>query len=168
MQNIYIYIFKWSVDKWPSYLHFRKLNKLKNRFAKHCFRHWSGVVNFGKALRVSTDISTGIDVGIGDYSRINGPVDMGNHIMLGPNVAIYRANHGFMNTKIPMSLQPMSKSVLLTIEDDVWIGDRAIITPGCRVIGTGAIIAAGAVVTKDVPPYTIVGGNPAKIIKKRV
>ena len=141
---------------------------MKNYFAKHCFRHWSGDVNFGKALRISTDISTGIDVGIGDYSRINGPVDMGNHIMIGPNVAIYRTNHGFSKTDVPMSKQNMTSPIPLIIEDDVWVGDRAIITPGCHKIGHGSIIAAGAVVTKDIPPYSIVGGNPSKIIKSRL
>jgi len=54
----------------------------------------------------------------------------------------------------------------IIVEDDVWIGTRAMILSGVR-IGQGAIIAAGAVVTKDVPPYSIVGGNPAKIIKYR-
>ena len=53
------------------------------------------------------------------------------------------------------------------IEDDVWIGLNAIITCGCKRIGRGAIIGAGSIVTKDVEPYTIVGGSPAKVIRKR-
>jgi acetyltransferase-like isoleucine patch superfamily enzyme len=55
----------------------------------------------------------------------------------------------------------------LRIGNDVWIGTNVIICPGCRIIGDGAIVAAGAVVTKDVPPYTIVGGCPARPIRKR-
>lgn len=53
------------------------------------------------------------------------------------------------------------------IEDDCWIGTRVIMTPG-RKIGKGSILAAGAIVTKDVEPYSIVGGNPARVIKKRI
>jgi hypothetical protein len=64
----------------------------------------------------------------------------------------------------PMSYDILAKNT--NIEHDVWIGTRAMIIGGIT-IGTGAIIAAGAVVTKDVPPYAIVGGNPAKIIKYR-
>ena len=55
----------------------------------------------------------------------------------------------------------------LEIEQDVWIGARAIILPGCKHIGAHYIIGAGAVVTKDVPDYAIVGGNPAKVIRMR-
>jgi len=55
----------------------------------------------------------------------------------------------------------------LQIDDDVWIGARVIVLPGCKHIGKGVIIGAGSVVTKDVPDYAIIGGNPAKIIKTR-
>jgi UDP-3-O-[3-hydroxymyristoyl] glucosamine N-acyltransferase len=58
-------------------------------------------------------------------------------------------------------------SSTLEIGDDAWIGDRAIITPGCSRIGIGAIVGAGAVVTKDVPDFAIVGGNPSKLLRYR-
>lgn len=108
----------------------------------------------------------GYDVGIGDYSRINGPTTLGNHVMIGPAVAIYRSNHG-MGLDKPMSQQPMTKAVELLIEDDVWLGDGVIILPGCTKIGKGSIIGARAVVTHDIPEYSIVVGNPCKIIKRR-
>lgn len=165
-KNSYIYIFKYMMDKWPSYLHFRKLNRVKNFFAKKCLRQWNGEINFGTRLRISTDISVGYDVGIGDCSRINGPTTLGNHVMIAPNVAIYRSNHGMALDK-PMSQQPMTKSVELLVEDDVWLGDGAIILPGCTKIGKGSIIGARAVVTHDIPEYSIVVGNPCKIIKRR-
>ncbi len=75
--------------------------------------------------------------------------------------------HNHDRTDIPMGHQGSTTSTPLHIAGDVWIGARAIILPGCRRIGHGAIIGAGAVVTKDVPDWAVVGGNPARIIKSR-
>ena len=74
--------------------------------------------------------------------------------------------HAFDCTGIPMMQQGFDTERPVTIDDDVWIGDRVLILAGVHV-GKGAIIGAGAVVTKDVPPYAIVGGNPAHIIRMR-
>ncbi|MBR4197321.1 MAG: hypothetical protein IKQ94_00950 [Bacteroidales bacterium] len=87
--------------------------------------------------------------------------------MMGEDVVIIGGGHCFERTDIPMGEQPSKEKTSLFIDDDVWIGSRAIILPGCSRIGRGAIIGAGAVVTKDVPDYAIVGGNPAKILKYR-
>lgn len=76
------------------------------------------------------------------------------------------SGHEFANIDIPMRLQGRKQEQPIYIADDVWIGARAIIMPGVRV-GHGAIIGAGAVVTKDVPEYAVVGGVPAVIIKYR-
>lgn len=62
---------------------------------------------------------------------------------------------------------PKLRDSNLVIEEDCWIGSRVTIVKGCTKIGQGAVVAAGAVVTKDVPPFAVVGGNPAKIIKFR-
>lgn len=75
-------------------------------------------------------------------------------------------NHETADTSIPMRLQTAPK-LPVTIGDDVWIGANVIILPGIQV-GKGAILAAGAVVTKDVPDYTVVGGNPARVLKMRI
>ena len=75
--------------------------------------------------------------------------------------------HQFSRTDIPMRLQGHRQYQPVLIEDDVWIGARAIILPGLR-IGKGAIVGAGSVVTKDVPPYAICVGNPARVIKSRI
>lgn len=96
-------------------------------------------------------------------------ITFGNKIMLGPNVTIRGGNHNTsvvgkymydVKEKLPENDEPV------VIEDDVWIGSGATILKGVTV-GTGSIVAAGALVTKDVPPYSIVGGVPAKVIKKR-
>ena len=88
--------------------------------------------------------------------------------MMGPETLIYRCHvHGFARTDIPMREQVDENAKLLEICDDVWIGARSIILQNCCRIGTGAIIGAGSVVTKDVPDFAIVGGNPARILKMR-
>ena len=76
------------------------------------------------------------------------------------------SSHNVESTFLPMNQQGSLPKQKVIIGDDVWIGTRVIILPGVRV-GTGSIIGAGAVVTKDVPDYAIVGGVPAKIIKFR-
>ena len=85
--------------------------------------------------------------------------------MMAPNVAIIATNHVCDRTDIPMNAQGAVER-MITIEDDVWIGYGAIILGGVT-IGNGSIVAAGAVVTTDVQPYTIVGGVPAQSIKCR-
>ena len=85
--------------------------------------------------------------------------------MMAPNVAIIATNHNFGRKDIPMNQQG-SVDMAINIEDDVWIGYGAKILAGVT-INKGVIIAAGAVVTADVPEYTIVGGVPARMIKKR-
>ena len=87
--------------------------------------------------------------------------------MMAPKVHIVANNHYFSNTDKPMCFQgsPNNKPVTV-IEDDCWIGVRVIMTPG-RHVKKGTIVAAGAVLTKDFDEYSIVGGNPAKLIRKR-
>lgn len=103
---------------------------------------------------------------IGFNSDIYGPVKIGKNVMLGPEVAIYTHNHAHDDIDIPMIYQGYTQNQPVIIEDNVWIGRRVLIMPGVH-IGTGAIVAAGAVVTKDVNSYSIVGGNPARHIKFR-
>ncbi len=114
----------------------------------------------------------GAQIEIGDGSAIGvncevvGPVRIGHHVMMGPDVIILTQNHHFERLDIPMCEQGYRPPEAVVIGDDVWIGTRAIILPGVT-IGRGAIIGAGAVVTKDVPDYAIVGGVPAKVIRYR-
>ena len=86
--------------------------------------------------------------------------------MMGTDVTIITRNHRFDRTDIPMMEQGFEEERPVYIGNDVWIGDRALILPGVH-IGDGSIIAAGAVVTKDVPPYSIVAGVPARKIRDR-
>ena len=110
------------------------------------------------------------DVIIGDHTRIGlhntiiGPVDIGNHVNLAQGITVTALNHNFSDTNKRIDEQGVSTNPV-TIEDDVWIGANAVILPGVT-IGEHSVVAAGAVVTKDVPPHSLVAGVPAKVIKK--
>lgn len=93
------------------------------------------------------------------------PITIGNHVLIGPNVVINSGNHGYASKETPMDSQGHTLSPIC-IEDDVWIGANAVILSGVT-LGKGCIVGAGAVVTKDVEPYSIVGGVPAKKISER-
>lgn len=101
-------------------------------------------------------------VGLSDV--IIGPVTIGNHVILAQHIVISGLNHGYEDIFRPISQQPCEVKPIV-IEDDCWIGANSVITAGVR-IGKHAVVAAGSVVTKDVPPYSIVAGNPARIIKQ--
>lgn len=111
------------------------------------------------------DIIIGNNVQINEFSRIRNTI-IGNDVMIAPYVYILHSGHNFESKEITMRFQGEKFYPKTIIEDDVWIGARSIINAGKK-IGKGAIVAAGSVVTRDVEPYTIVGGNPAKTIKKR-
>lgn len=104
---------------------------------------------------------------IGPESRIvlQDFVYIGNDVQIGPRAMILTGNHNFKNKDIPFRKQG-STSKPVKIDDDVWIGANVTILPGVNV-SKGAVIGAGAVVTKDIDSYTVVGGNPAKVIGYR-
>lgn len=124
-------------------------------------------INVERGAIFSRDITIGDYSGIGENTVIPGRgVRIGNNVMMGPWCIIYTTNHEYGRTDIPMIMQGMKEPEPVTVGDDVWIGGRVIILPGVKV-GNGCIIGAGAVVTKDVPDYAIVGGNPARVLKYR-
>ena len=141
--------------------------KLRYFFGKRIVSYCGRNVNFEKNSYFTPLLSIGDNSGIGVNCEVNGEVSIGNDVMMGPEVVIYTSGHNHERTDIPMRLQGMSESSPVTIGNDVWIGRRAIIMPGVH-IGDGCIIGAGAVVTKDVPSFSVVGGVPAKIIKSRI
>jgi acetyltransferase-like isoleucine patch superfamily enzyme len=110
------------------------------------------------------------DVVIGDYTRIGihntiiGPVCIGNHVNLAQGITVTALNHNFEDKAKRIDEQGITTKPVI-IGNDVWIGANAVILPGVT-IGKHCVVAAGAVVTKDVPDNTIVGGVPAKEIKK--
>ena len=101
-------------------------------------------------------------IGIG--SVLTGPVTVGNNVIMAQHVGISGLNHGYMDIHTPIRDQKCT-ALTVTIEDDCWIGTNAVITAGVT-IGRHAVVAGGSVVTKDVPPFSIVGGNPARVLKQ--
>ena len=110
------------------------------------------------------DIFIGDNTIIGISNVIIGPANIGNNVMIAQNVVISGLNHNFEDVSLPPLLQHFSAREI-TIEDDVWIGANVVITAGIT-IGKHAIVGAGSVVTKNVLPFCVYVGNPAKMIKK--
>ena len=111
-------------------------------------------------------IEIGDRSGIGVDCALYGPVQIGADVMMGPEVLVFTANHRFDRLDLPMLDQGYDAPRTVVVGDDAWIGQRAILLPGVR-IGRGAIVGAAAVVTRDVPDFAIVGGNPARVIGSR-
>ncbi len=93
-------------------------------------------------------------------------VTVGKYVMFGADVSVVGADHRFDLPGTPMIFSGRPELPATTIEDDVWLGGRSILMAGITV-GRGSIVAAGSVVTKDVPPFSIVAGVPARLIRKR-
>lgn len=111
-------------------------------------------------------IKIGRDSLIGEFSIIRGQggVRIGDRVYTSPFTQIIAVNHVFDDPDLPFVKQGITAEGIV-IEDDVWLGASVIITDGVH-IGRGAVVAAGAVVTKDVPAHTVVAGIPAQVIKK--
>lgn len=125
----------------------------------------------GQRFQNNVYISNATNVRVGTFCHINENVFIqgaiiGNYVMIAPNVAILSSYHNYQRTDIPMVLQGEEKNMPPIIEDDVWIGRNAVVMPGVR-IGRGVVVGAGAVVTADVSPFSVVGGVPAKLIRMR-
>jgi maltose O-acetyltransferase len=119
-------------------------------------------LHMGVTFHNPGNITIGDDTIIGEGTLLDGrnKLSIGSHVAIASEVMIYNAEHDIHDKAFGPIIEPV------TVEDYVFIGPRAIILPGIT-IGKGAVVAAGAVVTKDVEPYTIVGGVPAKAIGKR-
>lgn len=143
--------------------------RFKEFFVRRIFKSCGTNVNVGKGARFGNGrlITIGNNSGIGMYAKVPNDIVIGEDVMMGVNVTIFGSNHIFDRTDIPMRKQGMRKEKAVVIEDDVWIGSNVIITAG-RKIAKGTIIAAGSVVTKDYPKYSIIGGNPARLIRSRI
>ena len=124
---------------------------------------YSVIESFACINNAVGDVMIGNHTRIGLHNTIIGPVEIGSHVNLAQGITVTALNHNFDNTEKRIDEQGVSTNPV-TIEDDVWIGANAVILPGVT-IGNHCVVAAGAVVTKDVPPHSLVAGVPAKVIK---
>lgn len=150
-----------------SYSGFRMGQRKIRQFCGHLMlEHCGKNVNIERNALFSYKVSLGDYSGIGVNAKIYGRCTIGNHVMMGEDCTIITRNHSFSRTDIPMMQQGFLEEKLVSIGNDVWIGDRVIILPGVQV-GDGCVIGAGSVVTHSIPPYSIAAGNPARIIRYR-
>ncbi len=170
MRKIRLFIYYLIINKLPKSIRFAgEISKnLRYKFVKKLFKKCGRNVNIENRCWFGTgeQIEIGDFSGIGSKCQIYGPVKMGKYIMMGPEVIIFTQNHKFSNISVPMVKQGYQKTMPVIFEDDVWIDARRVILPGVK-IGTGSIIGVGSVVTKDIEPFSIVAGVPAKLVKKR-
>jgi maltose O-acetyltransferase len=142
----------------------RKIKFKRNNFlSKGVNVEWHG-----GAISDPQNISIGNHIYFGPGASIHGRggISIADGVIFGPRVTIHSSNHNYESGQcVPYDGGVCLRPVV--IEEAVWVGDGAMICPGVR-IGRGAIIAMGSVVTRDVPSYSVVGGNPAKVIKRRI
>ncbi len=119
----------------------------------HCY--------FGDGSR----LSVGTNSQLGHNSRLQGTISIGDDCVMGPDVVIMATSHGYDRTDIPIRIQDGWEKPI-RIGNDVWIGTRCVILPGVE-IADHTIVAAGAVVTKSFPPFSVIAGVPARLVKTR-
>lgn len=110
------------------------------------------------------DVIIGSHTLIGMGNVIIGPVTIGNNVIFAQNIVASGLNHEYRDVNTPIHQQPILTAPIV-IEDDCWIAANSVITAGVT-IGKHSVVAAGAVVTKDIPPYSVAVGNPARVIKR--
>lgn len=147
-----------NVSRWMRY-------QLCKRIFKKCGKN----VNIERMafFENGSEIEIGDNSGLGVNCVIPKNTIIGNDVMIGPDCYIFRLNHKFDRTDIPMRLQGFSEIKQTIIEDDVWIGRNVTIMPGRR-IKKGSIVGACCLLCKDFPEYSVIGGNPSKLIKSRI
>jgi maltose O-acetyltransferase len=155
---------------WCSWLYNDGLSHLPSRRVRTMvLRWWLGCLGVGSGVQMHCRFLHGPGVHLGERCVINHgclldgrryPIRVGSDVSIGPEAAILTLGHD------PRSPDFADRGGPVTIGDHVWIGFRAIVLPGVT-IGEGGVVAAGAVVSRDVPPFTIVAGNPARPIGSR-
>lgn len=148
----------------------RALGYIAKRFRGFCgklmLERCGKNVNICDHASFSTRVKLGNNSGIGRRANISGACTIGDNVIMGPEVCIFTMNHRTDRVDIPIKYQGNTEEREVFIGDDCWIGCRAMLLPGVK-LGRGVVVGAGAVVSKDVPDYSVVVGNPARVVKTR-
>jgi maltose O-acetyltransferase len=147
----------------------KTIRSLRYLCCKHIFLYCGKNVNIERRANFGTGfrLKIGNNSGLGINCRVPGNIEIGENVMMGPECYILSNNHAFARVDIPMIEQNHTKEKKTVIEDDVWIGRQVIFTAG-RTVRKGSIIGAGCVLCKDFPEYSVIGGNPSQLIRKRI
>lgn len=142
--------------------------KMRYLCAKHIFKQCGKNVNIERLAFFGRggELCIGDNSGIGINCTVPPNIIIGKNVMMGPNCFFFAHNHSIDRLDIPMIEQGFAPSKEISIGDDVWIGRGVYVLPG-RTINTGCVIGCGTVLTKDFPPYSVIGGVPGKILKMR-
>lgn len=160
---LYIAIVRFTPDAHRPYaLFFPALRRLLVQgFTDRCGKH--------VRVKFNADVSPHIEIGdrseLGRSCQIYGGVSLGADVLMGPDVKLITRNHCYQDLSRPIRSQG-EEFTPIRVGDDVWLGANVVVLPGVE-IGDHSIIAAGAIVTRSIPEYSIAGGNPARVIRDR-
>lgn len=143
-------------------------NAVRVKLCKNIFHKCGKISTINRKVGFGSGrlVEMGDESGIGANTTIPSNTIIGKNVIISRNIFILNRNHEFSRIDMPINHQGFKPSLRTVIEDDCWIGMNSLLTPG-RHVRKGTIVAMGSVLTKDFPEYSIVGGNPAKIIKSR-
>ena len=156
-RNIWRVIYAATVKWLPRSCYSNVSKRLRAFFAKRILVSCGRDVNIERGATFSSEVALGDHSDIGYMCEVYGRVTIGSHVMMAPRVRIYTVNHRTDSLDVPMDMQGNEDPRPVTIGDDCWIGDGAIILPGVS-LGSHSIVGAGAVVTKSFPAYSVLGG----------
>lgn len=161
MQNIWRVAYAATVKCLPRSCYSKASQRIRGFFAKRILAKCGLSPNIERGATFGSLVKLGDCSNIGYMCEVHGDVSIGDYVMMAPRVRIYTVNHRTDDINTPMMLRGNEPSRSVTIGDDCWIGDGAIILPGVA-IGPHSIVAAGAVVTKSFPAYSILGGGSSQ------
>jgi maltose O-acetyltransferase len=161
----YLFAWHWPTQPMPGWrFGYWMRRQLVRRIFSHCGD--DVIIKRGAYFGSGSHVRLGHRSQLGHGCRIDHDVEIGNDVMMGPDVVMMSNSHEVSRLDIPMIAQGAAPRRPIRIGNDVWIGTRAIILPGVH-IDDGVIVAAGSVVTRSVPPYAVVAGVPARVVKFR-
>lgn len=164
---IYYLLLRWLPDSMFPVLG-KTFKYLRYKCCSNIFAYCGKNVNIehGVLFGCGFDIEIGDNSGIGINSVVPSDIKMGNNVLMGPKCYVLSFNHSFMDKNRTIKEQGYLPAKRTVIGNDVWIGREVLFTPG-RYVSDGCVIAARTCLTKDFEPYSVVGGNPSRLIKYR-